>query len=89
MRWRESALLHHIYGSPRIRFRIFTAGAPIMGGTMNTIFIGVRGLSLTLLILAAIGHADLHASVGGSGLHVSGLGRLGRDLAAHESRAQV
>ena len=56
---------------------------------MNTIFIGVRGLSLTLLILAAIGHADLHASVGGSGLHVSGLGRLGRDLAAHESRAQV
>jgi hypothetical protein len=32
---------------------------------MNSIFIGVRGLGLTLLILVAIGHADLQASVAG------------------------
>jgi len=52
---------------------------------MNGIFIDIRGLSLTLLILAAIGHADLHASVAGSGLRVSGLGRLGRDLVRREN----
>jgi hypothetical protein len=51
---------------------------------MNSIFIGVRGLGLTLLILVAIGHADLQASVAGSGHRISGLGRLGRDLVRRE-----
>ena len=56
---------------------------------MNSILIGVRGLGLTLLILVAIGHADLQASVAGSGLHISGLGRLGRDLVRRESSEAV
>jgi hypothetical protein len=52
--------------------------------TMSNVFLGVRGLSLALLILAAIGRADLHASIAGSGHAVSGLGRLGRDLVRRE-----
>jgi hypothetical protein len=52
---------------------------------MSNIFLGIRGLSLSLLILTAIGHAELYASIPGSGLPVAGLGRLGRDLVRRES----
>ncbi len=52
----------------------------ILIGTMNTLPLNVRGVGLALLILAAIGHADLTGSLAASGPHFSGLGRLGRDL---------
>lgn len=81
----RTPLLHYFYESPRIRFRIFMNGGLILTCTMNNIFLGVRGLSFTLLILAAIGHAELNASFVEPGLHVSGLGRLGRDLVGREN----
>jgi hypothetical protein len=61
-------------------------GGLILVGTMSNIFLGVRGLCLAILILAAIGRADLQTSIAGSGLPVSGLGRLGRDLVRRENR---
>jgi hypothetical protein len=61
-------------------------GGLILVGTMSNIFLGVRGLCLAMLILAAIGRADLQTSIAGSGLPVSGLGRLGRDLVRREIR---
>ena len=63
------------------------AGGLTLPGTMSNIFLGARGLSLALLILAAIGRADLHTSIAGSGPPISGLGRLGRDLVSRESGA--
>jgi hypothetical protein len=78
-------LLHYFYGCRGSRFRSFTAGGLILIRMMSNIFHGVRGMSLTLLILAAIGHADFHGGITGSGLPVSGLGRLGRDLVRRES----
>ncbi len=53
--------------------------------TMSNIFLGARGLSLALLILAAIGRADLHTSIAGSVPPISGLGRLGRDLVRRDN----
>src|SRR5271170_2967982 len=81
----EGLSLHYFYGSPRIRFRNFMSAGFILVCTMNDIVFGIRGLCLTLLILAAIAHADLHASIAGSGPHISGLGRLGRDLVRREN----
>jgi len=54
--------------------------------TMSNVFFDVRGLSLAILILAATGHADLHANIAGSRPAVSGQGRLGRDLVRRENR---
>jgi hypothetical protein len=79
-------LLHYFYEVPRSRFRTFMDGSLILVRTMRNIFLGVRGLCLALLILAAIGRANLHTSIAGSGYPVSGLGRLGRDLVRRENR---
>ena len=54
---------------------------------MNTKSIRVRGVCLNMLILAAIGHADLDANHPTSIGHVSGLGRLGRDLGRRATEA--
>jgi hypothetical protein len=61
-------------------------GGLILVRTMSNIFAGVRGLCLAILILAAIGRADLQTSIASPGLSVSGLGRLGRDLIRRENR---
>jgi hypothetical protein len=53
--------------------------------TMNTISFSVRGVSLTLLILAAVTKADLHASLAKPAPYFAGLGRLGRDLVRRPS----
>jgi hypothetical protein len=53
--------------------------------TMNTISFSIRGVSLTLLILAAMAKADLHASLAKPAPYVAGLGRLGRDLVRRPS----
>ena len=60
-------------------------GGLILLLTMSNIFLGLRGLTLALLILAAIARADLHTGIAGSGLPVSGLGRLGRDLVRRQN----
>jgi hypothetical protein len=56
---------------------------------MNEISLSIRGLILTLLIFAAIGHADLDASIATVQPHFAGLGRLGRDLVRRPSGEQI
>jgi hypothetical protein len=80
--------IHIFTTGPAIRFTNFM-GSGLISSAMSNIFLGIRGLSLSLLILAAIGHADLYASIAGSGLPVSGLGRLGRDLVHREIGGSV
>jgi hypothetical protein len=72
--------LHYLYAPARIHFSNFMNPGLILVCTMNTIPLSVRGVCLTLLILAAIGHADSSASRATSIPHLSGFGRLGRDL---------
>jgi hypothetical protein len=52
---------------------------------MNTISLSVRGSVLSLLILAAIGHADLDVRLAMPESQFAGLGRLGRDLVRRTS----
>jgi hypothetical protein len=56
---------------------------------MNTISLSVRGISLTLLILAAISYADLNANLAPAAPHFTGLGRLGRDLVRRPSGKEI
>jgi hypothetical protein len=56
---------------------------------MSTITLSVRSVGLALLILAAIGHADLNAGLPSSGPRFSGLGRLGRDLVRRTNGEEI
>jgi hypothetical protein len=56
---------------------------------MNTLSLSVRGVSLTLLILAAISYADMNANLATGAPHFTGLGRLGRDLVRRPSGEEI
>lgn len=56
---------------------------------MNKFSLSVRDVFLASLILAAIGHADLDASLATVQPHFAGLGRLGRDLVRRPSGEEV
>lgn len=77
--------LHNFYDVSCIRCGNFTKGGLILVDTMTTLPLSLRGVGLTLLIAAAICHADWGVSVAAQAPHIAGLGRLGRDLVRRNS----
>jgi hypothetical protein len=56
---------------------------------MSQISFSVRGIILTLSIIAAIGHSHPDTSLAAIQPHFSGLGRLGRDLVRRPGGEEV
>jgi hypothetical protein len=86
---RTTGLLHYFYALEVIHFSSFMDGSLILLPTMTKLCLNLRGASLTVLILAAIGHADLQTTHTTLAPHISGLGRLGRDLGRRAASEEI
>jgi hypothetical protein len=75
----RQAFFHLFYTWTREKNGFFTPGRPIVED-MRTTSRRLRQFSLAVLVLVAVGHANLAADLTGRAPNTCGMTRLGRDL---------